>query len=142
MLNRPINSSLPRQQVSWYVKFEEDKDKNGITKWMKDSIDALEGVGRYVFYNNLELRKNYDIMQGRFNVEDYIDNFEAYDLSSIIYQEMKLPSFLKHYDITTKAVKLLLGEYIKRPDIHQVIAQDLESTNEKLRFKSELVQIR
>ena len=106
---------------------------------MKDSIDALEGVGRYVFYNNLELRKNYDIMQGRFNVEDYIDNFEAYDLSSIIYQEMKLPSFLKHYDITTKAVKLLLGEYIKRPDIHQVIAQDLESTNEKLRFKSELV---
>lgn len=139
MLNRPINSSLPRQQVSWHVKFEEDKDKNGITKWMKDSIDALEGVGRYVFYNNLELRKNYDIMQGRFNVEDYIDNFEAYDLSSIIYQEMKLPSFLKHYDITTKAVKLLLGEYIKRPDIHQVIAQDLESTNEKLRFKSELV---
>ena len=76
---------------------------------MKDSIDALEGVGRYVFYNNLELRKNYDIMQGRFNVEDYIDNFEAYDLSSIIYQEMKLPSLLKHYDITTKAVKLLLG---------------------------------
>jgi len=40
MLNRPINSSLPRQQVGWHVKFEEDKDKNGITKWMKDSIDA------------------------------------------------------------------------------------------------------
>lgn len=140
MLNRPINSSLPRQQVSWKVKFEEDVDKNGVSKWAKDSMDALEGVGRYVFYNNLELKKNYDIMQGRFNVEDYIDNFEAYDISTIIYQEMKLPSFLKHYDITTKAVKLLLGEFIKRPDIHQVVAQDVESTNEKLRLKTELVQ--
>lgn len=139
LYNRPINSSLPAQQVSYHIKFERNKDKNGNTKWMKDTMDALESIGRYSFYNNIELRKNYDIMQGRFNVEDYIDNFEAYDLSTLIYQEMKLPSFLKHYDITTKAVKLLLGEFIKRPDIIKVVAKDEESSNEKLRIKSELV---
>lgn len=139
LYNRPVNSSLPAQQVSWKVKFEKEKDQNGFTKWMKDSMDALESVGRYSFYNNIELRKNYEIMQGRFNVEDYIDAFEAYDLSTMIYQEMKLPSFLKHYDITTKAVKLLLGEFIKRPDITKVVAKDLDSSNEKLRIKSDLV---
>ena len=139
LYNRPVNSSLPSQQVSYKEKFFKDKDKNGYTKWMKDSMDALESVGRYSFYNNIELRKNYEIMQGRFNVEDYIDSFEAYDLSTMIYQEMKLPSFLKHYDITTKAVKLLLGEFIKRPDIIRVVAKDDESSNEKIRIKSDLV---
>jgi len=139
LYNKPVNSSLPAQQVSWETKFKKDKDKNGCTKWMKDSMDALESVGRYSFYNNIELRKNYEIMQGRFNVEDYIDSFEAYDLSSMIYQEMKLPSFLKHYDITTKAVKLLLGEFIKRPDITRVVAKDPQTSNEKLRIKENLV---
>ena len=139
LYNRPVNSSLPAQQVSWKVKFEKEKDQNGNTKWMKDSMDALESVGRYSFYNNIELRKNYEIMQGRFNVEDYIDAFEAYDLSTMIYQEMKLPSFMKHYDVTTKAVKLLLGEFIKRPDISKVVAKDTDSSNERLRIKSDLV---
>lgn len=139
LYNRPVNSSLPAQQVSYTVKFNKDKDKNGLTKWQKDCLDSLESVGRYSFYNNIELRKNYEIMQGRFNVEDYIDAFEAYDLSTMIYQEMKLPSFLKHYDVTTKAVKLLLGEFIKRPDITKVVAKDVESSNERLRVKSDLV---
>lgn len=102
-------------------------------------MDALESVGRYSFYNNIELRKNYEIMQARFNIEDYIDSFEAYDLSTMIYQEMKLPSFLKHYDITTKAVKLLQGEFIKRPDLVRVVTKDSESSNERIRMKSELV---
>jgi hypothetical protein len=139
LYNRPVNSSLPSQQVSYKEKFEKDKDKNGFTKWMKDSMDALESVGRYSFYNNIELRKNYEIMQGRFNVEDYIDSFEAYDLSTMIYQEMKLPSFLKHYDITTKAVKLLQGEFIKRPDIIRVATKDVESSNERIRLKTDLL---
>ena len=139
LYNRPVNSSLPAQQVSYKDKFVKEKDINGNTKWMKDCMDALESVGRYSFYNNIELRKNYEIMQGRFNVEDYIDAFEAYDLSTMIYQEMKLPSFLKHYDVTTKAVKLLLGEFLKRPDIVKVVAKDTESSNEKLRIKSDLV---
>jgi len=139
LTNRPVNSALPIQQVSWNVKFEKEKDKYGNTKWMKDNLDALESIGRYSFYNNAELRKNYEIMEGRFNVEDYIDNFDAYDLSTMIYQEMKLPSFLKHYDITSKAVKLLQGEFLKRPDILRVAATDPNTSNEKLRIKSSLV---
>lgn len=141
MFDRPINSALPRQQVSWKIKFEVDKDKNNVTKWQKDSVDALEGIGRYVFYNNVELRKNYEIMEGRFNIQDYTDVFDTYDLSSAVYEQMKLPSYLKHYDKTTKIVKLLLGEFIKRPDIIKVLAKDLDSTNEKLRVKTDLLHM-
>ena len=53
LYNRPVNSSLPAQQVSYKVKFEKEKDQNGFTKWQKDSMDALESVGRYSFYNNI-----------------------------------------------------------------------------------------
>lgn len=141
ILSRPINSAMPSQQVSYKTKFETKVDKNGITPWMRDSIDALEGIGRYVFYNNIELRKNYEIMQGRFNIQDYSDVFDTYDISSAIYEQMKLPAYLKHYDITTKAVKLLLGEYIKRPDIHKVIAEDHDSSNEVLRTKTDLMHL-
>jgi len=139
LINKPINSSLPIQQVSYKTKFLTNKDKNGLTPFMKDTMDSLEAIGRYSFYNNIELQKNYQIMQGRFNVEDYIDTFEAYDMSSIIYQEMKLPSFLKHYDVTTKAVKLIIGEFLRRPDITRVVAKDITTSNEKLRIKSDLV---
>lgn len=140
LLNRPVNSSLPRQQVNYKVKFEDDVDKYGNTKWMKDTMDALESIGRYSFKNNRELQKNYQIMQGRFNVEDYVDSFDVSDVASAVYQEMKLPHYLKHYDITTKAVDLLLGEHISRPDIIQVSATDSESDNEKIRLKTELTQ--
>jgi hypothetical protein len=141
MINRPINSALPRQQVSNYEKFEKDKDSNGNTKWMKDTLDALEGIGRYVFYNSIELRKNYEIMSGRFNIEDYADVFDTYDMSSAIYEQLKLPSFLKHYDITTKAVRLLQGDFINRPDIFHVLATDSDTTNEKLRVKTDLMHM-
>ena len=141
MFDRPINSALPRQQVDFKTKFETDKDQWGNTRWMKDSIDALEGLGRYVFYNNVELRKNYEIMEGRFNIHDYTDVFDTYDLSSAVYEKMKLPPYLKHYDKTTKIVNLLLGEYIKRPDIIKVLAKDLDSTNEKLRVKTDLLHM-
>ena len=139
MFNRPVNSSLPAQQVSYNTKFLKDRDPNGNTKWMKDTMDALESVGRYGMFNNIELRKNYEIVQGRFDINDYTDVFDTYDLASVVYQEMKLPSFLKHYDITTKATKLITGEFIKRPDIIQVVAKDAETDNEKLRIKTELV---
>ena len=139
-INKPLNSTMPLQMVSYKTKFETKKDKFGNTEWMKDSIDALESIGRYVFFNNLELKKNYDIMQGRFNIQDYSDVFDTYDVSSAIYEQMKLPAYLKHYDITTKAVKLLVGEYIKRPDIHKVIAENHEADGETLRIKTDLVK--
>lgn len=136
--NTPINSALPAQQVSYKKKFIDDQDKYGNTKWMKDCMDALESLGRYSYYNNIILKKNYDIVQGRFNIEDYIDNFEAYDLSTMVAQEFKLPNFLKHYDITTKAVKLFIGEFLKRPDLIRVVAKDPITSNEKLRIKKDL----
>jgi hypothetical protein len=69
----PINTSLPIQNVSYKVKFLEEVDRFGNSKWMKDCMDSMEAFGMYTYWNNNTiLRKNYDIVSGRFDINDYI----------------------------------------------------------------------
>ena len=137
-LNIPNSGSLPIQQISLEEKLK-DKDEFGISEWMKLNLSGLEAIGRYQFYNNLKLKENYEIINGRFILQHYLDSEDYFDIASAISQEFQLPNYLKHYDITTKAVNLLLGEYLKRPDIFRVVAQDADTTNEKLRTTTELM---
>ena len=137
-LNMPYNGSLPIQQISLKEKLK-DQDEFGISEWMKLNMSGLEAIGRYQFFNNLKLKENYEIVQGRFILQHYLDSEDFFDIASAISQEFQLPNYLKHYDITTKAVNLLLGEYLKRPDIFRVVAQDADTTNEKLRTTTELM---
>jgi hypothetical protein len=137
-LNVPYSGSLPIQQIPLKEKLKE-QDEWGISEWMKVNLDGLESIGRYQFFNNLALKENYDIIQGRFILQHYLDSADYFDFASAISQEFQLPNYLKHYDITTKAVNLLVGEFQKRPDIFKVVAMDADTTNEKLRLKTELL---
>jgi len=138
-IDRPINSALPRQQIPLSDKLK-DVDDFGVSRWQKTNMDGLEAIGRLQFFNNLKLKENYEIINGRFILQHYLDSEDYFDLASAISQEFQLPKYLRHYDITTKAVNLLLGEFLKRPDIFRVVASDSDSTNEKIRVKTELLQ--
>lgn len=138
-ISKPLNSALPRQQLPLKKKLEK-MDKFGISEWMKDCLDSLEAIGRYQFYQNLALRDNYKIVSKEFDIRHYMDNNEYYDLSSAISQEFEVPYHLKHYDIIGKAVSMLVGEYLKRPDVFIVRASDSQTTNERIRVKTQLVQ--
>ena len=135
---KPLNASLPRQQQSIKEKLK-GKDKFGISDWMKDCMDSLEAIGRYQYYQNMALKVNYAIVSKEFRMADYYDVSDYYDITSAIAQEFNVPYHLKHYDITGKYVNLLLGEYLKRPDIFNVRASDSESINERLQIKTDLV---
>ena len=138
-LNRPQGAALPLQQISYRDKMD-DPDEWGVSEWQKECLDGLEAMGRYAFFNNLKLKENYEIIQGRFILEHYLQSEDYFDISSAVSQEFQLPKYLKHYDITSKAVNLLVGEYLNRPDIFRVIASDEQTTNERIRVKTELVQ--
>lgn len=137
-LSKPLNSSLPRQQVSLKTKLK-DTDKFGVSEWEKDCLDALEGLGRFQYYGNLALRENYQIVSKEFNLQHYMDSNNYYDITSAISQEFAVPYHLKHYDIIGKGVQMLKGEYAKRPDIFTVKAEDADSTNAKVRVKTDLL---
>jgi hypothetical protein len=136
--SKPLNAALPRQQLPLTKKLEE-LDKFGVSKWMKDTMDALEAVGRYQFAQNMALKENYKIVSKEFDLAHYMRKNEYVDLVSAISQEFEIPSHLKHYDIIGKAVQLLVGEYLKRPDIFSVVESGPDATNERLRVKTDLL---
>jgi hypothetical protein len=133
-INKSINAQLPPQQVPLKRKLQ---DKG---KWGKDCMDSLESIGRIQFVQNLALKENYEIIKGRFIAEHYFDKEDIADLSSTVAQEFSIPKYLKHYDITSKAVNILVGEFIKRPDIFRVSASGNEADSEFLRTKTEMLQ--
>jgi hypothetical protein len=136
--SKPLNAGLPRQQLPLTDKLK-DRDKFGISEWMKNTMDSLEAIGRYQFRQNQLLRENYRIVSKEFDLADYMRKNEYVDLVSAISQEFEIPSHLKHYDIIGKAVQLLVGEYSKRPDLFTVKESGPDATNERLRIKTELV---
>jgi len=138
-LNSPIGQNLPLQQLPLASKLE-DKDKYGVPKWGRLCMDALESIGRVSFFDNAYLFDNYDIAEGNFNIKHYIDSNDMYDFTSSMAQELGVPNILKHYDITGKAVKLLIGEFLKRPDLFRFRDSSPEASNERLRVMSEMMK--
>lgn len=135
---KPLNATLPRQQLPLAKKLEK-MDKFGVSDWMKDCLDAGEGLGRYFYYQNLALKVNYAVVSKEFRMADYYDVDDYYDITSAIAQEFNVPYHLKHYDMTGKYVNLLVGEYLKRPDVFNVRASDPESVNERIEIKTDLM---
>lgn len=132
------NIALPRQQMELSKKLQK-LDKFGVSEWMKNCMDTMESIARYSYYFNIPLRENYQIVSKEFNLKHYYRDNDYYDLTSAISQEFEIPYHLKHYDITGKAVNLLVGEYLKRPDTFSVRAADAETDNEYLRVKTDLL---
>ena len=133
LINKSLSSSLPPQQVSLKKKLKNNME------WYKENMDALEFIGRQQVLENLSLKENYEIIKGRFIPEHYFDREDFFDLTSAVSQEFNLPKYLKHYDITSKAVNILVGEFIKRPDIFRVGSTGVEADNEFLRTKTEML---
>lgn len=134
-INNTFQTNLPPQQISLAEKMK-DKDQWGVSRWSKQCLDALEAIGRLQFGINYALKENYDLIRGRFIFQHYLDKNDYFDLSSAISQEFNLPHYLKHYDITSKAINVLVGEYLKRPDTFRVRAMDSDSYNEFIEAKN------
>lgn len=138
-VNNTFQTTLPPQQISLQKKLE-DPDEWGVSSWQKKCLDALEAIGRLQFTLNYDLKENYELIRGRFIFQHYLDRNDYFDLSSAISQQFNLASILKHYDITSKALNVLVGEFIKRPDGFRVRANDKDSFNEFIEAKTRMLQ--
>ena len=137
-INNTFQTNLPPQQISLQKKLE-DKDQWGVSRWAKQSVDALEAIGRLQFSLNYDLKENYELIRGRFIFQHYLDKNDYFDLTSAVSQQFNLPNYLKHYDITSKAINVLVGEFIKRPDGFRIRANDKDSFNEFVSVKNDML---
>lgn len=124
------NISLPAQMIPLARKNE---------KWRKGNVDRLHEIGKSQIRGKYHMYENYQIINGKFFMHHYMDDDGVRDMLYALQQDFNIPKHLRHYDIIGKVVRIMVGEYTKRPDIFR--AQDLsdEASNNFMREKSRLL---
>lgn len=103
-------------------------------------MDALESSGRTQMRENLRFVENYEMVKGKFIPGHYFDQPDYQDLIGQLTREFEVPSYLRHYDIISKVINTLSGEWQARPDLFHVKAMDEKTDNEYERTKTQMLQ--
>jgi len=121
-------------------QFKTEKEKKD-ESWIKNTMDyfANKAYAEYMKNRNTFV-KNYDLMKGILNAEDYYQEPEVKSFTEILTKDLDLPSYVKHYSIMTTPINELVGEISKRPDTYRVKAFDDDSRSEELEFKTQALQ--
>lgn len=131
-------SSLPNQAVD-YVRKKNDK-------LAKETVDRLETIASHQLLENKKLNDYYKMFEGRLVWADYsgedtqvIDNI----LSEFIVDSdnVKIPSFVKHYDILGVLTNQIVGEWLSSKDDFVIdCIGDPITDNEYLRERSRRIE--
>jgi hypothetical protein len=119
-------------------KSEKEKQKDAYVKNTMDYF-ANRAYAEYI-KNRDSFAKNYDLVKGILRSEDFYEDDNTKDFTSMLEGNLDLPSYVKHYSILTTPINELVGELTKRPDTFKVKAFDDESKSEELEFKTKLMQ--
>ena len=120
-------------------QFKTEKEKQD-ESWIKNTMDyfANKAYAEYI-KNRRTFVKNYDLMKGILNREDFYEEPEVKSFTEMLTADLDLPAHVKHYSIITTPVNELIGEMSKRPDTYRVKAFDDDSKAEELQFKTDLL---
>lgn len=121
-------------------QFKTEKEKQD-ESWIKNTMDYFANKAYAEYVKNREtFVRNYDLVKGILRPEDFYETPEVKSFTEMLKADLELPKYVKHYSILTPPINTLLGELIKRPDIHRVKAMDDESKSEELQAKTEVLQ--
>lgn len=118
-------------------QFVSEKEKQE-DEWIKRTMDyfatvALDSYNR----NKKSFGKNYDLVKGKLNPSDLLEEEEVNSFVGDIISNTALPKYIQHYSILNAPINTLLGEMSKRPDNTYIKAFDDESKSEQLQYKTE-----
>lgn len=124
-------------------QFTTTKEKEG-TDWIKKNLDYFSGVAYSKYRQNDAFRRNYKLLNGEFDFQDYQTIPETKMILDYLKetpdQEEDIPQHLKHYPILNPPINTLLGELAKRPHKYSVKATDEISQDENIDFRSNIVK--
>jgi hypothetical protein len=118
-------------------QFKTEKEKQD-ESWIKNTMDYFSNKAYSEYIKNKEtFVKNYDLVKGIVNPEDFYQEPEVKSFTDILTSDLKLPSYVKMYSIITTPLNQLIGEVSKRPDAFKIKAFDDDSKSEELQYKTE-----
>jgi len=121
-------------------QFKTEKEKSD-ESWIKNTMDYFANKAYAEYVKNREtFVKNYDLVKGILRPEDFYETPEVKSFTDMLKADLELPKYVKHYSILTPPINTLLGELVKRPDIHKVKAFDDDSKAEELQQKTQFLQ--
>jgi hypothetical protein len=121
-------------------QFKTEKEKMD-ESWVKNTMDYFANKAYAEYVKNREtFVKNYDLVKGILRAEDFYEVPEVKSFTEMLKGTLELPKYVKHYSILTPPINTLLGELVKRPDIHKVKAFDDDSRSEELEIKTQILQ--
>jgi hypothetical protein len=126
-----VTSVLPSQMIPLSEKNDE---------WKEKVMDALENTGITQYNDNCKLLENYEMIKGKFIFQHYLDDEDYADYVSRLTHELKLPSYLRHYDIISQVINSLVGEQQARANIFKVRSHDENATSQYQRDKTQMLQ--
>lgn len=124
------NIALPPQMIPLSKKTDD---------WKEATIDRLHDVARHQLQRNLHMLENYQIVRGKFMYHHYLQDNDYHDLLAALTQEFSVPKHLRHYDIISQVINVLVGEYDKRPDLFRAQAMDENTSNNFMRQKGKML---
>ena len=123
------NSVLPPQAIPKNKKDE---------KWEKSCLDNLEREGMRQYSQNLPMTDYYKMISGEMVYVDLVDDDKdvLYGFVQKSKEELKLPSYLRHWDLMYPIVSKITGEWALQADKFRFDTTDEVSTNDYIREKT------
>lgn len=124
------NSVLPPQAIP-------DRKKN--KDWEKSCLDNLEAEGLRQYIENLPMSDYYKMISGDMAYIDILDD-DADTLYSYVQNfkkdNLKVPSYLKHWDLMYPLVSKIVGEWALQYDKLRFDTTDETSTNDYIKERT------
>lgn len=108
--------------------------------WIKANMDALERIGLKQLRENSVFKDFYRMVEGKMAFSEITDVIPQLREVEETLDDLKLPTFIKHYDLIGIIVNGLVGEYMLNIDKFNVTNVDEISTTEYERDKQNLVK--
>lgn len=114
------------------------------TNWKRATVDYLETYGLKALRKNEKFAEYRKMKDGENTyiatdfIREYLDDDGLFDSFPIFNSE--LPEWVRHFDFTSIIINAFQSVYNERDDRYRVKSEDAFSTNEFIRFKTEILQ--
>ena len=122
-------TGLPVQAIPTRDKTEE---------WFKATMDALENIGLVQLGENQKYKDFYRMKDGKLSFMELKDMIPYLRDVQAIMEEVRIPSFLKHYDLIGTIVNAFVGWLGNMADKYNVVGLDEDEINQYTETKEHL----
>lgn len=126
------SDSLPPMTLPKKVK---EKDE-----WKKSVMDSFEYIGLKQLQENLSFFDNYRMVDGKLTFQELSDVVPHLSSLEDLLSGAGIPTFLRHYDITSIIVNTIVDKYVDLQDKFHVTDTGEVAKNEFIRHKDEQIQ--